>query len=154
MKACFVIAASLLLSLAAPLASAQSSAGCPALPPGTALHWEQSGSATLVICKAFDAQGQQAFGVMLTAKEPDKPTGSREEKSEIDGHKTRWYRTQIANRPDAQNRMAVVELDDDRYAQIWIDAPDEATLQTSMAVARNLRFDPSRPMADASGGSN
>lgn len=150
MKACLASAAGLLLSLATVGACAQSTASCPQLPAGTGLHWERSGTDMLVICKAFDAGGQQALGVMLTAKAPDKPAGAREEKAEIDGRKARWYRTQIANRPDAQSRMAVVELDDDRWAQIWIDAPSDAALQASMAVARNLRFDPAS-MADATG---
>jgi hypothetical protein len=148
MKACLVSVAGLLLSLAAPLCPAQSASGCPTLPAGTDLHWEQSGTASLVICKAFNAQGTQAFGVMLTGKEPDKPAGSREEKGKIDGHKVRWYRSSIANRPDAKTRMAVVELDDDRYAQIWIDAPSDDALEATLSIARNLQFDPNRPVAD------
>jgi len=148
MKACLASAAGLLLSLVATMSVAQSVNDCPVLPVGTALHWEQSGSASLVICKALDAQGAQAFGVMLTRKEPDKPSGAREEKTKIDGHKTRWYRSQIANRPDAQTRMAVIELDDDRYAQVWIDAPSAADLETSMATVRNLQFNPNGQVAD------
>ncbi|SEK75965.1 hypothetical protein SAMN05428989_0747 [Pseudoxanthomonas sp. GM95] len=148
MKACLVSAAGLLLSLAAPLCAAQSVSGCPTLPTGTDLHWEQSGTSSLVICKAFDAQGTQAFGVMLTSKEPDKPSGAREEKGKIDGHKVRWYRSSIANRPDAKTRMAVVDLDDDRYAQIWIDAPSDAALEATIAVTSSLQFDANRPVAD------
>lgn len=148
MKAYLVSAAGLLLSLAAPMSLAQSLSGCPALPIGTGLHWEQSGSASLVICKALDAQGTQAFGVMLTSKEPDGPSGAREEKGRIDGHKARWYRSQIANRPDAQTRMAVIELDDDRYAQVWIDAPTAADLETRMATVSSLQFGPSGQVAD------
>lgn len=153
MKACLASAAGLLLSLAAAGASAQSTASqstaaCPQLPAGSGLRWEQSGTAALVICKALDDGGQQAFGVMLTTKEPDKPAGAREEKTEIDGRKARWYHTRIANRPDAQNRMAVIELEDERWAQLWIDAPSEAALQATMATVRNLRFDPAS-MADA-----
>jgi hypothetical protein len=148
MKACLVSVVGLLLSLAASTSVAQSASSCPALPAGTNLHWEQSGSASLVICKALDLQGTQAFGVMMTSKEPDKPSGAREEKTKIDGHKARWYHAQIANRPDAQNRVAVIELDDDRYAQIWIDAPSESALETSMATVRSLQFDPNRPVAD------
>ncbi len=151
MKACLVSVAGLMLSLAAPLCLAQSASGCPALPAGTNLHWEQSGTARLVICKAFDAQGTQAFGVMLTDKEPDKPSGAREEKGKIDGHKVRWYRSSIANRPDAKTRMAVVDMDDKRYAQIWIDAPSDSALEATMSIARNLQFDPSHPVADNRG---
>ncbi|WDS36163.1 hypothetical protein [Pseudoxanthomonas sp.] len=148
MKACLVAVAGLLLSLATPLSLAQTASGCPILPTGTNLQWEQSGSSSLVICKAFDPQGVQAFGVMLTSKEPDKPSGAREEKGKIDGHKVRWYRSSIANRPDAKTRMAVVELDDDRYAQIWIDAPSDDVLEAAMSIARNLQFDGDRPVAD------
>ncbi len=148
MKACLASAAGLLLSLAAAGASAQSTAGCPQLPAGTGLHWERSGTAALVICKALDAAGQQAFGVMLAAKEPDKPAGAREEKTEFDGRKARWYHTRIANRPDARSRMAVIELGDERWAQVWIDAPSEAALQAAMATVGTLRFDPAS-MADA-----
>lgn len=148
MKACLASAIGLLLALAAFGAFAQSSGGCPQLPAGTGLRWERSGTAALVICKAFDAGGQQALGLMLTDKEPDKPAGAREEKTEIDGHKARWYRTRIANRPDAQSRMAVVDLGDERWAQIWIDAPSQTALQAAMAAAGGLRFDPAS-MANA-----
>jgi len=139
MKACLCSAAGLLLALAAP-AFAQSS-GCPALPAGSALHWEQTGTDTLLICKALDDQGNQAFGVMLTAEPSmDPKRHNREEKGVIDGKEMRWYRTEIANRPDAQTRVAVVELDKDRYAQIWIDADSPAALQASMTTAERLDF--------------
>lgn len=151
MKARLVSATGLLLLLAAPMCLAQSAMTCPTLPVGTALHWERSGSGSLLICKALDAQGAQAFGVMLTSKAPDKPSGAREEKGVIDSHQARWYHAQIANRPDAQTRLAVIELDNDRYAQIWIDAPNQAALETSMATVRNLQFDPNRPVADTHG---
>lgn len=85
---------------------------------------------------------------MLAAKEPDKPAGAREEKTEIDGRKARWYHTRIANRPDARSRMAVIELGEERWTQVWIDAPSEAALQAAMDVVRNQRFDPAS-MADA-----
>lgn len=139
------------MSLAAPACLAQSASACPALPVGTPLHWEQNGTSSLMICKAFDAQGTQAFGVMLTDRKPDKPSGAREEKSEIDGHKARWYHSQIATRPGAQTRVAVIELDGDRYAQVWIDAPSEADLEARMATVRTLRFDPGHPVADNHG---
>lgn len=139
------------MSLAAPACLAQSASGCPSLPVGTPLHWEQNGTSSLVICKAFDAQGAQAFGVMLTDRKPDKPSGAREEKSEIDGHKARWYHSRIATRPGAQTRMAVIDLGEDRYAQVWIDAPSEADLEARMATVRTLRFDPGRPVADNRG---
>ena len=46
----------------------------------------------------------------------------------------------MATAAGGERRVTVVELDDDYYAQIWIDAPDRLQLRQAMNVAEHLAF--------------
>lgn len=116
--------------------------GCPALPKGTDLQWQKTDGAGLTICKAVGADGNRVFGVMLTSEKPNLDTSrrNRAEEASIDGQEVRWYRTEIANQPNAQDRVTVLKLGPDRYAQIWVDAPDESVVAQRLAIAQQLSF--------------
>ncbi|HET6395345.1 MAG TPA: hypothetical protein VFF91_00720 [Pseudoxanthomonas sp.] len=123
---------------ALPLAASAQQA-CPDLPPGAGLHWEQQAGAGFRVCRAVDAGGRQVFGVMLT-REPtvQLQRRNREEEAVIAGREVHWYRPDIAVDTGLEKRITVVELEEDRYAQIWVDAPDATQLRQAMALAEGI----------------
>ncbi|MFT4198292.1 MAG: hypothetical protein QM601_10375 [Pseudoxanthomonas sp.] len=141
------VLATLLLGCCAAPAFAEP--GCPLLPAGSGLQWQLSSGSGLTICKAVDAAGNRVLGVMLTGKEPElnQPRRNRAEKATIAGQEVRWYRTEIANQPGAQDRLTMVELGPDRYAQIWVYAPDADTAAQRVRLASQLDFERSATVA-------
>ena len=69
-------------------------------------------------------------GIWIDEVQPDAP-----------GHRA-WLETRLYSRTLADEgwEVTVVELDDDYYAQIWIDAPDRLQLRQAMNVAEHLAF--------------
>ena len=131
----------LLLSLplafhAAPAAAQQA---CPALPGGSPLRWEQQAGDGFEVCRAMDAEGRQVFGLMLTEKPTVRPQRShRVEEGTIGRYEMYWYRPAIAQDTVLEKRITVVELDDGRYAQFWVDAEDPAQLQSALSLAQGI----------------
>mgnify|MGYP003582931026 CR=1 FL=1 len=127
----------LLLAAATFQASAQDAA-CPALPSGSNLHWEQKAGTGFTVCRALDGE-RQVLGLMLTAQ----PTvnlqrRNREEEGRIGAHEVRWYQPEIAAQTGERKRVTIVELGDDRYAQVWIDATSDDELQQLLSLAQGI----------------
>ncbi|WP_343237080.1 hypothetical protein [Xanthomonas sp. XNM01] len=130
------------LALAGVAWNAQAQQTCPELPAGAPLSWEQQPGSGFLVCRAVATDGRQVFGVMLT----DKPTISprrrnRQEEGRIGSHEMYWYEPDIAVSTGEEKRVTVIELGKDRYAQIWVDAPDPEALQRSLALAQGIALD-------------
>jgi hypothetical protein len=65
---------SLLLSAAA--ASAQSPSGCPSLPSGSDLQWQEQVTSSFVLCKASTADGREVMSLMLSSRDPGDSAGA------------------------------------------------------------------------------
>ena len=115
----------LLAATTAP-AMAQTSGGCPALPAGTGLHWEQQYGGDFLLCKGINEAGEASLNIMLTPRDPDLALNRqlRAEKGQFAGEELLWHRIDNGNahRPDELRRISVVKIDKRRYAQIWINA--------------------------------
>ena len=114
---------------------------CPELPPGSELIWSASEGPDFTYCRALRADGEQAFSVMLRPESSFRGTRSlREEEAVIDGHKVRWYRGEVALRPDTLVRETLVELDRRRTAHFMLRAGSEEQLARNMRAAESVRF--------------
>lgn len=135
----FVLSAALFASTA----SAQSAPACPTLPSDAAnLQWTTLRTDSALLCRAMDANGQEAFAVTVARKSPFKPTGSlREESGEMQGQKLWWYRTEIAGRPDELVRETLVKLGGDRVVHVFIRTSDKDTMGRYQRVVQGLQFD-------------
>lgn len=137
------------LIFAATAAQAQSAAGCPHLPAGSALEWSPRGNDAFLICSAVGADGSEAFGVSLSADSAFQPRRlNRQERGVVAGQDIRWYRAEVGGRPDMLVRETLVELDRNRVAHIWIRTPSEQELQRMMALVERLDFSSSRSAAN------
>ncbi|MES5814742.1 hypothetical protein [Pseudoxanthomonas sp. Soil82] len=127
----------LAIAWATPQASAQD-ATCPALPAGSNLHWQQQAGNGFTVCRALDGE-RQVIGVMLTSS----PTvnlqrRNREEEGSIGAHEVHWYQPEIAVSTGERKRVTIVELGDDRYAQVWVDAANDAELRQLLSLAEGI----------------
>jgi hypothetical protein len=127
-----------LLLAAAAFDTAAQDVACPALPGGSSLRWEAKAGDGFTVCRALDGD-RQVLGLMLTAK----PTvnllrRNRMEEGQIGLHEVRWYQPEIAAQSGELNRVTVVELGEDRYAQVWIDATSNDELQQLIALAQGI----------------
>ena len=130
------------LPLAFQAASASAQQACPALPDGSPLRWERQAGDGFDVCRAMDAEGRQVFGVMLTGKPTVRLQRShRVEEGMIGRYEMHWYRPTIAQDTGLEKRITVVELDDGRYAQFWVDAEDPAARTTAAAAIALACFD-------------
>ena len=123
----------LAIAWATPQASAQD-AICPALPAGSNLHWQQQAGNGFTVCRALDGE-RQVIGVMLTSS----PTvnlqrRNREEEGSIGAYEVHWYQPEIAVSTGERKRVTIVELGDDRYAQVWVDAATDAELRQLLSL--------------------
>lgn len=140
-----------LLPLAAPAwaqedaAAAPTAGACPRLPPETGLTWEYRNAGEADLCRALRADGSEAFGLFIARTSPfDPKAGNRAEEGMIDGREVRWYRTEIASRPNMRGRETLVELPDGRVAHIWLQAPSETALRESLNLAQSMQFGATR----------
>jgi hypothetical protein len=136
-----VIAACLCLFSAS--AWAQAAPACPTLPANAGLQWEQRADASFIACKAVTADGRQVLNVMLTSRDPKirLERRLREEESTFSGEEIYWYRLDLGGRdmPGMESRrITVVELDDDQYAQVWINADSAEELGSMISLAQQL----------------
>ena len=127
----------LAIAWATPQASAQD-ATCPALPAGSNLHWQQQAGNGFTVCRALDGE-RQVIGVMLTSS----PTvnlqrRNREEEGSIGAYEVHWYQPEIAVSTGERKRVTIVELGDDRYAQVWVDAANDAELRQLLSLAEGI----------------
>ena len=126
------------LLLAASSGVAAQDVACPALPDGSSLRWEAKVGDGFTVCRALDGD-RQVLGVMLTAE----PTvnllrRNRVEEGHVGLHEVRWYQPEIVAQGGERNRVTVVELGENRYAQVWIDAGSDEELQRLLALAGGL----------------
>ncbi|WP_028919680.1 hypothetical protein [Pseudoxanthomonas suwonensis] len=126
----------LALSVAFP-ASAQQGA-CPPLPAGTNLQWQEKVHDGFVLCRALDGE-RPVLSLMLTAK----PTvnllrRNRLEEGSIGSHEVRWYQPEMAVQTGAQQRITIVELGNDRYAQVWVEAASDTELRQLLTLAQSI----------------
>lgn len=135
----FVLSAALFASTA----HAQSAPACPTLPSDAAnLQWTTLRTDSALLCRAMDANGQEAFAVTVARKSPFKPNGSlREESGQMQGQKLWWYRTEIAGRPDELVRETLVKLSADRLVHVFIRTSDKDTMGRYQRVVQGLQFD-------------
>jgi hypothetical protein len=132
------------LSLFSAAACAQTAPACPTLPASAGLTWEQRVDASFITCKALSADGRQVLNVMLTARDPriSLERRLRQEESTFSGEDMYWYRPNLGGQETspamASRRITVVEYDNDRYAQVWINAASPEELGTLISLARQL----------------
>jgi hypothetical protein len=124
------------------MAHAQSTSGpCPALPADAGLTWETKTAGDTQFCRAIRADGSEAFGLYIAAQTAFKPSrGNRAEEASIDGHDTRWYRSEIAGQPGLQARETAIELPDGRVAYLWIQAKSSDELTQALTQTSALKF--------------
>lgn len=132
------------LCLLSTAAWAQSTPACPTLPANSDLQWQQRVEAGFIACKALAADGRQVLNVMLTARDPKLRLERRlrEEESTFSGEEMYWYRLDLGGQETqpamASRRITVVEFDEDRYAQVWINATSPEELGALISLARQL----------------
>lgn len=131
-----------LLFLSAP-AWAQAAPPCPTLPASAGLQWEQRVDSSFIACKAVTADGRQVLNVMLTSRNPKIRLDRRlrEEASTFSGEDIYWYRLDLGGQDVpgmASRRITVVELDGNRYAQVWINADSAEELGAMISLAQQL----------------
>lgn len=116
---------------------------CPTLPTDSQLHWEQRIDSHFIACKAVAADGRQVLNVMLTSRDPriSLERSLRAEASTFSGEEMYWYRLDLGGRqmPGMESRrITVVELDNDQYAQVWINADTPQELSSLISLAQQL----------------
>ena len=133
-----------LLCLSPVAAWAQAAPPCPTLPANAGLEWQQRVDAAFIACKAVAADGREVLNVMLTSRDPRirLERRLREEESSFSGEEIFWYRPDLAGQETsaamASRRITVVELDNDRYAQVWINANSPEELGSLISLAQQL----------------
>jgi hypothetical protein len=137
---------SLLLSAAA--ASAQSPSGCPSLPSGSDLQWQEQVTSSFVLCKASTADGREVMSLMLSSRDPEIPLARplRQEKGTFAGEALYWYQPDLGGQQPpgyATRRVTVVKFDKNRYAQISLYASDAGELGSLQSMARGMNLNPS-----------
>ncbi|MCC4621679.1 hypothetical protein LL965_16915 [Xanthomonas cassavae CFBP 4642] len=146
MKSAFCLVGLSLLLAATTTAHAQTAPVCPPLPPASGLQWNELAGADYLVCKAFNAEGRQVVGVMLTTRDPAMVLARdrRAEKGQIQQEDFYWYKLDLGGReiPGMESRrVTVVELGKKRYAQLWIDgaSSEELTSMQSLVQAMDLQ---------------
>jgi hypothetical protein len=127
----------LLAAATASDAAAQATA-CPPLPAGSDLRWEQQTGDGFTVCRAMEGE-RQVLGLMLTAE----PTvnlrrRNREEEGMIGRYEVHWYQPEIAVQTGERKRVTIVELGEDRYAQVWVDAASDDELRGLLTLAQGI----------------
>ncbi len=132
----------LLLTTAAAPALAQDPGNCPRLPPESGLTWQHKAIGNDAdLCRALRADGSEAFGLYIARDTPFEPKGGdRAEEGVLDGRPIRWYRSELAGRPNVQARETLVELPDGRKAHIWVQAPTGDALRESLGLAQSMQL--------------
>jgi hypothetical protein len=140
----FTIALSTVMSaaLVGVEAQAQAAPQCPALPSTAAdMQWAVMRAGDIVLCRAVDSSGAEAFSVTLSRKSPFRPERNmRAESVVIQGEETWWYRGEIAGKPQTLVREALVEVATGGVAHISIRTDDQAVLSRYQDIAQSMDF--------------
>ena len=140
-KTTILAAAALMLAPAAVSAQSAPSGHCPQLPAGAGLSWESQAMGDSDFCRALRSDGSEAFGLYITPDPSFEPRRSMaEEPGRIDGREVRWYRAEIASAPGIEARETLLELNDGRFAHIWLQAGSAQDLATTFQTVGKLRF--------------
>ena len=85
-----------------------------------------------------DEGERQVLGVMLTAEPVTKlARRNREEQGRVGAHAVHWYLPDVAQ-DVGRKRITVIELGEDRYAQVWVEASSDAELQQLLTLAQGI----------------
>lgn len=144
------LTAGLLLSgaLLSDAAHAQEASPCPMISADTGLTWDARTTGDSQLCRALRADGSEAFGLYISPKPSFEPSRSdRAEEGRIDGQSLYWYRAELAAQPGVEARETVVALPDGRSAHIWLQAPNEEALGTTLQLVQGLRFNANTQVA-------
>lgn len=126
-----------LLALAFAFDAAAQATPCPGLPMGSKLQWDQKTGDGFTLCRAMDGE-HQVLSLMLTDAPVAKlPRRNREEEGRIGIHEVHWYLPELAQGAE-RKRITVIELDENRYAQVWVDARNDAELQQLLVLAEGI----------------
>jgi len=130
------IAPLLLLGLCALPGTLLAQSACPTLPSGRNLHWESQQGPDFQVCRALDGQGEQVLGLMFTRKKPNVQLSRNQRREEgwVGSHPVYWYQPPIAEGGAAQKRITVLELEDGRYAQVWVEGRDPSEIQARLQL--------------------
>lgn len=132
-------------AFAAGAVSAQETAGCPQLPADSGLNWEHRATGPADFCRALDVDGNEAFGIYISANPAFEPKRvNREEAGRINGREVSWYKSELAGKPDVLARETLLELNDGRSAHIWLQANSGDQLQQMFQLTQGLDFSPPR----------
>ncbi|MCR6664060.1 MAG: hypothetical protein NVV60_13160 [Luteimonas sp.] len=117
--------------------------GCPRLPQGSELRWEQRDVPGMVFCKALSTiDGAEMFSVTLGASLPFRPVGSQQSgRGTVAGQRVRWYRGNDGFDPDAVLRETLLKLGRGREAHIVVRAHSEDALEQRMQLVETIGFD-------------
>ena len=137
------LALPLLATLSLPALAQNASDTCPELPTeGTDLIWADMHAGNLLLCRAIDLEGKEAFAVTVSRDSPFKPQRSlREEQGQFAGAPMWWYRSEIAGRPDELVRETLLEVGQNRVAHVYIRTRDAAQLARYRQLVEGLRFE-------------
>lgn len=135
--------------LVAGAAQAQSAGECPLLPIDSDITWQKLNGPDFTFCKAIrTSDSAEILAVTISRDSPFEPRRSnRGEKTVIDGHEVRWYRSEIASAPDMQVRETLIELDDGRVVHISMRATSEDELAIAKKRAEGLQFGPTTQLS-------
>jgi hypothetical protein len=123
--------------------SAPVDADCPTLPAeASSLHWASLRTDGALLCRALrNDNGREAFALTMSKKVAFKlDSKSREEQSEIEGHKIWWHRSEIAGQPKEVVRETLVKLSSDRIAHIYIRSEDATEVARYQRLVQSLQF--------------
>lgn len=131
----------LLATLASADALAQQSPACPQLPASANMHWNARIADATAFCQALQANGTQAFGLYISSERGFKPRrGDRLEQGSLDGQPVFWYRSEIAGDPNVESRETALELREDVWVHVWMQATSKEELDRTLQVASQLGF--------------
>jgi len=138
-----VLFLSTLLTAPGVVMAQQASVRCPALPASSGLQWEERANTGFLACKARTDDNGKSMNLLLTSRDPDLrlSRSRREEPGVFSGQSLHWYVPELAGQDEsvaASRRIAVVELGEGQYAQIWIDAKSPEALAELQALAGKL----------------
>lgn len=117
---------------------------CPNLPKDAAdsFSWQVLSTPEILLCRAIrNDNGKEAFAVTIGRSSPFKPDAAqRDRETVIDGHKTFWYRSEIAGRPNEFIRETLVKVAPNNVAHVFIRTSDIEELGRYQEMVQNLQF--------------
>jgi hypothetical protein len=132
----------LAILLQASAGSSDPASHCPVLPPQSDVTWTYQQGPDFGVCYAVDsATHKDAFGVYLGFAPSFRPDPAKPHTAGvIGGHPVQWYRQDPSSNPSEFSREALVNLDRNSIAHVWVTASSEQQLAQRLAVLSKLQF--------------